>query len=161
MNKVNWFNIVITMLGFTPFKGFLPKLYIGKVAVGTPYFLPRRWVKNHEKEGYLKAVPRYLGFDFVSLGWKWKFDSVRHEWNPVISFVIWKFQIAIVLKPKHDMHYWETWLNYVINTPNELSSRERVGILLRDYPNVWISYKDGKEVRTDYGRVALKNRYLK
>jgi len=29
----------------SPFKPPQPKLYIGKTAIGTPYFLPRRWVK--------------------------------------------------------------------------------------------------------------------
>ena len=29
----------------SPFKLPRLKLYVGKIAVGTPYFLPRRWVK--------------------------------------------------------------------------------------------------------------------
>ena len=31
----------------SPFKPIIPKLYIGKVAVGTPYFFPRNWVKSN------------------------------------------------------------------------------------------------------------------
>jgi hypothetical protein len=30
----------------SPFKPLSIKLYVGKVAIGTPYFLPRRWVKG-------------------------------------------------------------------------------------------------------------------
>ena len=160
MNKVNWFNVIKAMVGLTPFKGFLPKFYIGKVKIGTPYFLPRRWVKNHEKEGYLKAVPKYFGLDVVPLGWKWKYDSLRHEFNPIISFVIWKLQITVILKPPHDMHYWESWLNYVLKTPKEFPIQGRVNYLLTIHPNVWISGFGGEEVRTDYNKLILKKKYL-
>lgn len=30
---------------FSPFKALKPRLYVGKTAIGTPYFYPRRWVK--------------------------------------------------------------------------------------------------------------------
>jgi hypothetical protein len=30
----------------SPFKPLSIKLYVGKVAIGTPYFLPRRWIKG-------------------------------------------------------------------------------------------------------------------
>jgi len=40
---------------FSPFKFFLPKLYIGKTAVGVPYFLPRKWVEATPKRA-LKAT---------------------------------------------------------------------------------------------------------
>jgi hypothetical protein len=43
----NWFKYRFDwmMVYFSPFKPIIPKLYIGKVAIGTPYFLPRKWVK--------------------------------------------------------------------------------------------------------------------
>ena len=46
-SKLYWFvrNFEWMKVYFSPFKFFLPKLYIGKTAVGTPYFLPRKWVK--------------------------------------------------------------------------------------------------------------------
>jgi len=34
----------------SPFKAFKLKFYMGKVAVGVPYFLPRKWVKFTEKD---------------------------------------------------------------------------------------------------------------
>jgi hypothetical protein len=30
---------------FSPFKLLKPRFYIGKTAIGTPYFYPRKWVK--------------------------------------------------------------------------------------------------------------------
>lgn len=159
MNKVNWFNIIKTMVGLTPFKGFLPKFYVGKVRIGTPHFLPRKWIDNPEKEGYLKVVPRQFGFDIVPLGWKWKYDSLRHEFNPIISFVIWKLQIAVMFVPPHDMHYWESWLNYVIKTPSDSSTKERVKMLIKEYPNVWVTHKDGKDTKMDYLKLSLKKKW--
>lgn len=46
-SKIYWFlrSFEWMRVYFSPFKFFFPKLYIGKVAVGTPYFLPRKWVK--------------------------------------------------------------------------------------------------------------------
>jgi hypothetical protein len=34
---------------FSPFKPLKPKFYIGKTAIGTPYFYPRKWVKATPK----------------------------------------------------------------------------------------------------------------
>lgn len=82
--KLEWMRIY-----FSPFKPIVPRFYIGKISVGTPYFYPRKWVKDKEKPGYLKAIPRKIGFDFVTLGWKtkWEETDYRHEWNPIWSFV--------------------------------------------------------------------------
>src|SRR5690349_21002029 len=81
---------------FSPFKRPKIRLYIGEIVIGTPYFLPRRWVKSKEKPGYWNAVPKKIGFDFVGLGWKTKYDSYRFEWAPVWSFVFIKWQIALI-----------------------------------------------------------------
>ena len=44
---------------FSPFKFFLPKLYIGKTKIGTPAFLPRKWVKATPERAH-KAVLEYI-----------------------------------------------------------------------------------------------------
>jgi hypothetical protein len=44
---------------FSPFKPPKLKIYIGKTAIGTPYFLPRVWVKGNHKlihEGVLRCM---------------------------------------------------------------------------------------------------------
>ena len=100
----------------SPFKPLKLQFYCGKVALGTPYFFPRKWVKatperahqatldsikstedfNKRNPEYTRkvkpydeifadkmqcsyAVPKKIGFDFVPLGWKTKWDSYRFE----------------------------------------------------------------------------------
>lgn len=87
----------------SPFKPFKLKFYCGKVAIGTPYFFPRKLVKVSKEEATNKAfvkyielkekgkhipfdtlyeeesermifVPKTFGFDFVRLGWKTKWE---------------------------------------------------------------------------------------
>lgn len=163
MNKVNWLNIIKTMVGLTPFKAFLPKFYIGKIAIGTPYFYPRRWVKSKDKEGYLTPVPKKVGFNFVQLGYKWKYDSIRFEWSPLISFVVFGLQIAIIFSPPNFDHYWESWLNYTLDTPEDLNTEQRVQYLIKEHPNVWTRFgKEGEEgITTDYLELTLKNKWRK
>lgn len=63
---------------FSPFKLIIPKFYIGKVAIGTPYFLPRKWVKMTEedcKETLAKDLKRAEDND-------WKFiDHNTRTWQ--------------------------------------------------------------------------------
>jgi hypothetical protein len=163
--------------------------------VGTPYFLPRKWVKatperahqatldciksteefNKRNPEYTRsirpydeifankmnssyAVPKKIGFDFVPLGWKTKWDSYRHEWNPMISFVFFKWQIALMFIPEHDMQYWESWLYYTRETKG--TTAERVAQCRKEAPQTWTSHSDGKKETTDYYNLILKKKWL-
>ena len=171
-----WFKYIFDWMRIynSPFKPIIPKLYIGKVAIGTPYFFPRVWVKAtperahkatkqhiEREEAYNKLNPKYarkikpyneifedkmngsypvpkkIGFNFVPLGWKTKYDSYRHEWNPMWSFVFFKWQIALMFTPKHDMHYWECWLYYTRETDKTKSTEERIKEAKKEYCCVW------------------------
>jgi len=136
----------------SPFKPIIPKLYIGKIAIGVPYFYPRVWGKDG------KARPKKIGFNFVSLGWKTKYDSYRHEWNPIWSFVFFKWQIALIFAPKHDVHYWECWLYYDRETKG--ATKNRIEQARKESPCIWTSTKDGVKTRTDYWDLILKKKYL-
>jgi len=88
----------------SPFKPLKLRWYFGKVAIGVPYFLPRKWVKftyvdalkkatedvNNVRlivygmnptdivknyMSYSKPVPKKMGFDFRDVGWKTKWTS--------------------------------------------------------------------------------------
>ena len=102
----------------SPFKGLWLKWYFGEIKHGTPYFLPRKWIKvtKEDCEKYLqddldrfkkhgwkidegrtwefyknhqKPIPiKYFGFDFTTLGWKTKWNDYRFEWPPSISIVL-------------------------------------------------------------------------
>jgi len=182
----------------SPFKAPKLKWYCGKIALGTPYFFPRKWVKgtpklihdavlkhierekrynelnpNHtrtiksydelyeERKSYSYAVTKKIGFDFVRLGWKTKWDSYRHEWNPLISFVFFKWQIAIMMIPDHDSHYWESWLYYTRETDKSNTIAERIAQCRKKAPQTWTRHSsDGKEETTDYYDLILKKKWL-
>ena len=166
----------------SPFKPFKFKWYIGKIAIGTPYFFPRKWVKLSEKEieekakekydklneelktkvtldhykqqykNTQKAIPKLIGFDFVELGWKtkWTNTDYRFEWSPLISFVFFKWQIAVIFQAPEKSHYWASWLYYEYNTDKSKSQKERIEQCQREFKQNWISYKDGVEIKTNY-----------
>lgn len=141
--KLKWMKVY-----FSPFKPPIPKLYIGKLAIGTPYFFPRRWVKNKEKPGYLKAIPKKLGFDFVELGWKTKYDDFRFEWAPIWSFVFFKWQIAITFIAPHQDHFWECWLEYTHRTDSSKSNTKRIEEAKKNNPCIWTVHETGKRKKT-------------
>jgi len=144
----------------SPFKPPRLSFYCGKITLGTPYFYPRKWVRNKEKEGYLTAVPRKIGFDFVPLGWKTKYDDYRFEFSPMISFVFLKWQIAVTFVAPHDVdHYWESWLYYTRETKGDTA--ERVALCRQLAPQTWTRHhQDGTKETTDYYNLILKKKWL-
>ena len=191
INNFDWMRVY-----FSPFKPPIPKLYIGKVAIGTPYFLPRKWVKgNHqsihkaiirhiesqehynklnpnyareiksydelyqEKKNYSFAVPKRIGFDFVSLGWKikWTDTDYRFEWSPIWSFVFFKWQIAITFVAPEIHHYWECWLYYTRETKG--TTKQRLEQARKEFPCVWTRHSGDKKETTCYWNIILKDKY--
>ena len=93
-------------------------------------------------------------------GWKTKWTSTdyRHEWNPVWSFVFFKWQIALIFNPIEAHHYWECWLYYSRHTNGK--TKDRIEQARKEFPCVWVSTKDGVETKTCYWDVILKNKWL-
>ena len=159
MNKLSFLKAL-----FSPFKPFKVKFYMGEIAIGTPYFYPRKWVKNPDKSGYLKAVPKKIGFDLVGLGWKtkWTDDDYRFEWEPLLSFVFFKYQIAILVSAPEAFHYWEAWLYYELNTDKSKSKMERIKQCMKEFSLTYTLYhKDGTSGEIDYYQSIIKEKYLK
>lgn len=147
---------------FSPFKPFKVNLYVGKTRVGVPYFYPRKTVKSKTKPGYLEFKPLIIGFSYCSLGWKTKYDDFRHEWNPILSFVFFGYQIALTFYSPYGSHYWEPWLYYEYRTDKTKSKRERIEQCIKEAPETWTSSKHNEEpVTTDYYTKILKQKYLK
>lgn len=198
-SKVYWFfkDLSWMKVYFSPFKFFLPKLYIGKIAIPTPWFYPRTWVKAtperahkatkqyidreesynkmnpnyareiksydeifQEKMKFLYSVDKKVGVDFVSLGWKTKWDDYRFEWNPIWSVVFFGYQIALIFQPEHDMHYWEMFLCYSKETNKRDSIKNRIKRAKELEPCVWTSTTNNIETKTCYWDLILKNKYL-
>ena len=186
----NWFKYKFDwmMVYFSPFKPIIPKLYIGKVAIGTPYFLPRKFRRytaqeaidaavrelnekpQSKKIGFeklyydysrrSKSVPKKIGFDFVGHGWKtkWKPTDYRHEWNPVWSFVFFRWQIALIFRPVETDHYWECWLYYSRHTKGK--TKDRIEQARKEFPCVWTTNYSGEEKKTTcYWDIILKDKY--
>ena len=131
----------------SPFKRPKLKWYFGKVAIGTPYFYPRK----------------IIGFDFVRLGYKtkWHDTDYRLEWSPVWSFVFFKWQIAVTFIAPHTEHYWTCWLTYENNTDKTSPVEERIKIAKEINPETWTSsYGDGKKETICYWDKVLKEKYL-
>ena len=142
----------------SPFKRPKLKWYFGKIAIGTPYFFPRRTIKDPDKPGYLKFVPKKIGFDFVGLGWKTKWTSTdyRFEWAPVWSFVFFGKQIAVsFIAPEQD-HYWEAWLYYMHNTTG--TRKQRIAKCRLEFPLKYIRYSNNEERSIDYYDLILKTK---
>ena len=177
--ELSWFKVY-----FSPFKPIIPRFYLGRTKIGTPYFLPRNWRKFTKEEAhkealehfnnpkyvkktleewtkqftnYQKPIPKKIGFDFVGLGWKTKFNSFRHEYNPVWSFVAFGYQIALIFRPEHDIHYWECFLAYTYDTDKLKSRKERLKEAIEKHPCTWTSHYNGEKTKTDYWKLILTN----
>ena len=161
-NRIKYFMNDISFLKAynSPFKPLKLKFYCGKIALGTPYFYPRKWIKSTEKEGYLTAVPKKIGFDFVRLGWKTKWDYYRFEWSPMISFVFFKWQIAVTFVAPHADHYWESWLYYTRETDKSAPIADRIAQCRKEAPQTWTMHNgEGTKETIDYYDLILKNKY--
>lgn len=155
---------------FSPFKRLKIKWYVGKIAVGTPYFLPRRTVKSKTKPGYLEFKPRRFGFDHTRLGFKtkWTATDYRFEWSPILSFVFWRWQIAATVVPRLEKEprlgldqYWQAWLYYEYNTDKTKSPKERVAQARKEFPMMSTIYRHGQESEEiNWWDIVLKKKYL-
>jgi len=148
----------------SPFKPPTPKFYIGKIAIGTPYFFPRITRKSKTKPGYMEFIPKRIGFDFVSLGWKtkWEPDDYRFEWSPMWSFVFFKWQIAVTFIAPEIYQYWECWLNYYYKTDKTKTTSERLEQAKKQFPCVYtIHSSKGNEETVYYWDLILRNKYTK
>ena len=120
---------------------------------------------DHYKQQYKntqKAIPKLIGFDFVELGWKTKWSSTdyRFEHSPLISFVFFKWQIAVIFSAPEPSHYWESWLYYEYNTNKSFSKRKRIEQCQKEFPQNWTQYKNGNKEIINYYKLILKEKYL-
>lgn len=157
----------------SPLKKPKIKVYFGKIQIGTPYFLPRKWVKHTHKTAveeakrlyhsstnkrdfieiynylmkckYAKSV-KWLYLKCICLGYKIKWDEYRFEWPPMISFVILNKQLFITFTTGEDDDvYYEMYLNYKYMTKG--SKKERRKQLINMYKNDLTYYgPDNKEI---------------
>lgn len=115
-----------------------------------------------EKLRYEYAVPKKIGFDFVGLGYKtkWSDTDYRFEWAPLLSFVFFGYQIAVMVIAPEQSHYWEAWLYYEQNTDKTKPASERIQICRYEFPLKCTVYSQGVETKVDYYNTVLKAKYI-
>lgn len=154
IRNLKWIDVI-----WSPFTPPKIKIYFGKIKYGTPYFYPRYTIKDPDKPGYLKfKQAKWFKVDIVGLGWKDKWESPRTEWSPHWSLVILNRQlfISFVL----DERIWETYLIYKhYLSDNNTSTYDKLKETREKNPNVWISHRDGVEVKSDYFLKSLKHKW--
>jgi hypothetical protein len=142
---LNWFSYKFDYIGVfnSPFVRPKFKWYFGEIALGVPYFLPRK----------------KFGFDVVGLGWKskWSDTDYRFEWGPMISFVFFKWQAVVGLSVPDTESYWAAWLYYKYDTDKTKSQRERIRQCREEFPQRWTSVGSG--VTYDSYDKILKEEY--
>jgi len=126
-----------------------------------------RKIKSFEElyedyKNYRFPVPLKVGFSYCGLGWKTKWTSTdfRHEWNPILSFVFFGYQIALTFYSPHHSHYWEPWLYYEYVTDKTKSKRERIEQCRKKCNQTWKISSQDKEETIDYYQHILKSKYL-
>ncbi len=146
---------------FSPFKPFRIKFYVGNVKIGVPYFYPRVWKKSKDDPKKRIPVSRVIGFDLCGLGWKtkWTDTDYRFEWNPVLSFVFFKWQLAVTVVVDNPDEYWTAFLYYYFNTDKAKSKLERINQCKNEFPLTYnVTYNNKTEIINYYDRI-LKNKY--
>jgi hypothetical protein len=120
------------------------------------------WRKNKNKPGYLTPMPKKIGFDFVSLGWKtkWEDSDYRFEYSPRWSFVFFKWQIALIFVAPYESNYWESWLYYEYNTNKKLSKKERITQCIKEFPQAYTQYSNNITKIIDYYPLIIQNKYI-
>jgi hypothetical protein len=116
-----------------------------------------------EKMRCMFPVPIKVGFSSCGLGWKtkWSEYDIRHEWNPVLSFVFFGYQIALTVYNEHGSHYWESWIAYEYLSDKTKTKMERIEFCREKCPQTWTRHeKDGTKTTTDYYDLILKKKYL-
>jgi hypothetical protein len=108
-------------------------------------------------------VPLTIGFSYCGLGWKtkWSEHDYRHEWDPVLSFVFFGYQIALTVIHEYNPHLWESWLYYEYATDKTKSKRERIAQCKEKAPQTWTRFKNDTKTTFDYYEHILKPKYLK
>ena len=116
-------------------------------------------MKLNKETRYYEFSEKKVGFSFCGMGWKTKWSSTdfRHEYNPVWSFVAFGYQIALIFRPEHDIHYFECWLAYEYDTDKSKSRKERLKEAIEKHPCTWTSHYNGEKTKTDYWKLILTN----
>lgn len=132
---------------------------MGEVKMGVPYFYPRVWKKSKNNSSI--AVQKKFGFDLCGLGWKvkWTDTDYRFEWSPILSFVFFKWQLAVSVVVDNPDEYWTAFLYYHRNTDKNKSKEERIEQCKREFPLTYKVSSNNEDKIVNYYEIILKPKY--
>lgn len=111
-----------------------------------------------QKRKSQRAHPTKWQIKTIGLGYKYKFNTPRHEWDPMLSVVGFNRQFCIYVGFNDltlNSCYWEAWIYYRDNTKGTIE--ERVKQCRENYSVTWGNKDKGY---TDYYNQILKSKYL-
>lgn len=88
----------------------------------------------------------------LGLGWKDKFNTPRHEWNPQFYIYFFKWQLIVWWdSPDRDYHYWEQilWYLYYQEEYDKENKQTNIHLARKEWP--W----------SNNGRSTWKDEYLR
>ena len=114
-----------------------------------------------EKLTYTFPVPLKVGFSYCGLGWKtkWSDTDLRFEWSPVLSFVFFKWQLAVTVIVDNPDEYWTAFLYYEKYTDKTKSKVERINQCKKDFPLTNRVWSNGKAEVVNYYESILRKKY--
>ena len=112
---------------------------------------------------HTKPVDLKIGFSLCGLGYKlkWTDTDYRYEYGPVLSFVFFGYQIAIMIGHDHPDQYWCAWLYYENHTDKRLSKEERIKECIKEFPLTYTVYNKAGERSVNYYYEVLRPEYRK
>ena len=126
-------------------------------------FVPTYEQLYRSKSNSKVSVPKKIGFDFVSLGYKtkWSNTDYRFEWSPLLSFVFFKCQIVVSLNVPTEYvdSYWESWLYYENDTDKSKTKKERIEQCKKEFSQTYTISDGNSETQKDYYDLILKEKY--
>lgn len=119
MNLVKWFKYY-SIFAFKPYKEWkIVKEYFPKPRI--------KFVTDKSNNIWFFGMPikaSKFRLHWSNLGWKWKYDFVRHEWDPYIMLelfgrtymLVWHY--GKMINDTQDMCTWEAILDVAYNNKN-------------------------------------------
>lgn len=98
----------------------------------------KEWIKKIFKHHYFIQIGYPISIKSVKLGWKWKYDSIRYEWQPSFQIYFFKWQFVILWNsPDNDNdRYYEQILHYLKKANKDIKEAEKTW--------GWVDIKTGK-----------------
>ena len=133
-------------LYLSPFVRPTIRFYIGRKAMGVPFYYPRKKVS--------------LDYSWITFKTKWSETDYRFERPPFISLVFYNFQMYLWLDNNNAFEYFQAWLYYYNDTDHDDTVERRLKDTIKNFPLTYIRYGAGDtREKIDYYELILKKKW--